>query len=166
MSYPVEWCDGDSTGDSSGDDRSVSHSTEEFPGPSEDYDVPETQETNDQAREKVQRNYNDFTRYVRRVLRRRNIDRSPRITISRMAATAVDNMLKDIIEKVGEAAHDLLFVAGKSTLTHNSMAMACRMTLPPRIGHLARRTGRKALCRLMKSYHRHNLERLYENMTT
>lgn len=90
---------------------------------------------------KKRRNHFCLTRYIRRMLR----TEFPGMTISSLAAQQIDHLLKDNLEKIGEASNLLLFTSGKTTMTPFVLAKACKLVLPNGLSRNARRMAKIAL---------------------
>lgn len=94
------------------------------------------------------RGYDCLTPYLRKILK----EKQPNMTITSLAVHEIDNMLKDIMDKIGGAATDLLDTSGRVTLTPYSLAKAIRLALPTRLSNKSRICGKNALHRYNSSY--------------
>lgn len=95
------------------------------------------------------RSNNCLTSYIRRKLR----TTQPQMTINKLALHEIDNLLKDVMEKIGDAANGLLQTSDRSTLSPYCLARACKLALPGRLGQDGRDKGRVALHKYKASYH-------------
>lgn len=102
-----------------------------------------------------QRKYNCFTPYIRRKLRAKH----PGLTISALAVHEIDNLLKDVMDKIGECAADLLQTSDRFTINPYNLARACKLALPPRLCANSGEMGLAALLQYRCSFLPHRPSR-------
>lgn len=89
-----------------------------------------------------------LTTFIRRKLR----TTQPHITINQLAVHEIDHLLKDVMQKIGEAAEDLLKTSERVTLSPYCMSKACKLALPKRLAKEGRDKGRMAFHKYKASF--------------
>lgn len=99
-----------------------------------------------------QRRYTCLTSYIRKKMKRVQ----PAMTINSLAIHQIDNLLKDVMEKICEASIGLMMNSNRSTLSTYCLAKACNLALPEGLAKYGKQMARGAIIKYRRSYEHHD----------
>lgn len=99
-----------------------------------------------------QRRYTCLTSYIRKKMKRMQ----PEMTINSLAIHQIDNLLKDVMERICEASIGLMETSNRSTLSTYCLAKACNLALPAGLAKHGKQMAKGAIIKYRRSYEHHH----------